>query len=150
MRFERRISNIQFPMSNEATKTLKYDLEARTAKFGEAIVDFAKLLTRDTVTIPLIKQLVRSGTSIGANYCEADCAESRKDFEHKIGICKKEAKETKHWLRMVVRAVPDQAERAQALWKEAHELQLIFIAIVNSSRAHNESTRVHASLEIGT
>lgn len=50
MRFERRISNIQFPMSNEATKTLKYDLEERTAKFGEAIVDFAKLLTRDTVT----------------------------------------------------------------------------------------------------
>jgi len=80
----------------------KYDLEERTAKFGEEIIKFAKKIPKDSVTIPLISQLVKSGTSIGANYCEADDAESNRDFQHKIGICKKEARESKHWLRMIV------------------------------------------------
>ena len=84
-----------------------YDLEERTGKFGESIIEFAKELPRSVVTIPLISQIIRSGTSIGSNYCEADCAETKKDFEHKIGICKKESKETKHWLRMIAKAVPE-------------------------------------------
>ena len=67
----------------------KYNLEERTAKFGEEIIKFAKKIPKNSVTIPLITQLVKSGTSIGANYCEADDAESSKDFQHKIGICKK-------------------------------------------------------------
>ena len=50
----------------------KYDLEERTSKFGEEIIKFARQATKNVVTIPLISQLVRSGTSIGANYCEAD------------------------------------------------------------------------------
>lgn len=81
-----------------------YDLEERTALFGEAIIAFAKTIPRDVVTLPLISQLVRAGTSIGANYCEADDAVSRKEFLQKINTCQKEAKETKHWLRMVVAA----------------------------------------------
>ncbi len=109
----------------------KYDLEERTAKFGEEVIEFAKKIPKDVITIPLISQLVRSGTSVGANYCEADDAETRKDFNHKIGICKKEARETKHWLRMIVIAVPQQKEEAQVLWQEAKELNLIFNAIVN-------------------
>ena len=111
----------------------KYDLEERTAKFGEEIVKFAKKIPKNSVTIPLITQLVKSGTSVGANYCEADDAESSKDFQHKIGICKKEARETKHWLRMIVIAVPELKEEARKHWKEAHELNLIFNAIVNST-----------------
>ena len=111
-----------------------YDLEERTGLFGENIIVFAKQIPKNVVTIPLINQLVRSGTSVGSNYCEADCAESRKDFEHKIGICKKEAKETKHWLRMVTQATPELKEDAQRLWREAVELQLIFISIVKKSR----------------
>lgn len=85
------------------------------------------------MTRPLVSQLIRSATSIGANYMEADCAESKKDFKHKIGICKKESKETTHWLRMVARVVPDKAEQCRNLWREAHELTLIFSSIVNKS-----------------
>ena len=67
-----------------------FDLEERTARFGEAVIGFAKPIGVSPVTDSLIRQLVRSGTSIGANYGEANDAESRKDFRHKIGICRKE------------------------------------------------------------
>ena len=115
-------------------KTKIYDLEERTAKFGEDIIDFCKKVPKNTITVPLIDQLIRAGTSVGANYCEADCAESKKDFEHKIGICKKESKESRHWLRMTSRAIPEARNEAQKLWREANELQLIFITIVRNSR----------------
>ena len=108
----------------------KFDLEERTAKFGESIIRLVKTIPRNSVTQPLISQLVRAGTSIGANYCEANGAESKKDFKHKIGICKKEAKETKHWLRMIVAAVPNIKDETAAYWKEAQELTLIFSSIV--------------------
>ena len=72
-----------------------YDLEERTALFGESVIDFVKTLPQDRVNNELISQIIRSSTSIGANYMEADGAESRKDFRHKIAICKKESKETK-------------------------------------------------------
>jgi four helix bundle protein len=114
----------------------KYDLEERTAKFGEAIIEFAKKVPKNVITIPLINQLIRAGTSVGSNYCEADCAESKKDFEHKLGICKKEAKESRHWLRMIAKAAPELKDEARIHWKEANELQLIFIAIVKKSKMH--------------
>lgn len=117
----------------------KYDLEERTAKFGEDIIEFAKKVIKSEVTIPLIGQLVRAGTSVGSNYREADCAESKKDFEHKIGICKKESKESRFWIRMIVKAVPGLKEEARKLWKEANELNLIFTAIVKKSKLKNPS-----------
>ena len=80
----------------------------------------------------MIEQLVCAGTSVGANYSEADDAESKKDFRHKIAICRKESRETKHWLRMIAVAVPELADDARALWLEAKELNLIFAAIVRS------------------
>ena len=108
----------------------KFDLEERTAKFGENIIEFAKNLLKDEITRPLITQLVKCGTSIGANYCEADDAESRRDFKHKIGICKKECRETKHFLRMLAAATNTSAkEKSRLLWKEARELHLIFNSI---------------------
>ena len=85
------MSNVK-SMSND--KNQKYDLAERTAKFGEDIVEFIKELSPTNINQPLINQIIRSATSIGANYMEADGAESKKDFKHKIGICKKEAKET--------------------------------------------------------
>jgi len=112
----------------------KFDLEERTAKFGEEIIEFAKSLPRDVVNKPLISQLVRAGTSIGANYMEADGAESRKDFNHKISTCKKESKETKHWLRMVAKANPDRKNECRKFWQEAHELSLIFSSILRSKK----------------
>lgn len=107
-----------------------FDIEERTAQFGEVVIEFAKNLNYNLVNKPLISQLVRSATSIGANYMEADCAESKKDFKHKISICKKEAKETTHWCRMIAAANPDKKDRCRELWKEAHELTLIFSSII--------------------
>jgi four helix bundle protein len=124
-------------MSNNQ-KDKKYDLEERTAKFGEDIIEFAKKVPKNVITLPLITQLIKAETSVGSNYCEADCAESRKDFEHKIGICKKESKESKHWLRMIAKAVPELKDEAKKYWKEANELLLIFISIVKKSRSHQE------------
>ena len=107
----------------------KYDLEERTAIFGENIVKFCKKIPRNAITLPIINQLVKSGTSVGANYCEADDAESKMDFKHKIGICKKEARETKYWLRIIVVEVEELKDEARILWQEAKELHLIFNAI---------------------
>lgn len=123
-------------MANEiqSKNDKKYDLEERTAKFGEAIIDFMKSLERNSINNSLINQLIRSATSIGANYMEADGAESKKDFKHKIAICKKEAKETKHWLRMISRANIDSKETCQSLWREVQELTLIFSAIINNTK----------------
>src|SRR5690242_11630957 len=103
-----------------------FDLEERTAVFGEAVVNFARKIPRDPVTTPLISQFVRAGTSVGANYCEADDAVSKKDFKNKIGTCRKESRETKHWLRMIVAAEPALRDEARMLWQESKELNLIF------------------------
>ena len=108
----------------------KYNLEERTAQFGEAILELVKNFHQDPINSPLISQLVRAATSVGANYMEADGAESKKDFRHKISICKKEAKETKHWLRMIAKANPGRRDECQKLWKEAQELSLIFASIL--------------------
>jgi len=107
----------------------KYDLEERTARFGEAIIRFAKKIPQNPVNNRLIDQLVGAGTSVGANYCEADDAVSKKDFRNKIGTCRKEAKETKFFLRMVATAEEGLRDEARILWKEAKELHLIFCSI---------------------
>ncbi|SRR3989344_644955 len=131
------MSNAKAQMSNQAQNPndkKKYDLEERTAKFGEDIIEFARSLPDMPVNRPLVNQIVRSGTSIGANYMEADAAESKKDFRHKIGICKKESKETTHWLRMIAKANPDWKDNCRKLWQEAHELTLIFSSILRSKK----------------
>ncbi len=115
----------------------KYDLEDRTAKFGEQIIIFCRSLNQDSITKPIINQLVRSGTSIGANYMEANGASSKKDFRNKIYICKKESQETKHWLRMIVQCSPSRREEIRELWKESQELTLIFGKIVSSLKIQN-------------
>ena len=114
----------------------KYDLEERTAKFGEDIIEFAKSIQKNPFMLPIISQLIKAGTSIGANYCEADCAETKKDFIHKLGICKKESKETRYWFRMVVEADSNKKEEARRNWQEANELNLIFSSIVNKTKAN--------------
>jgi four helix bundle protein len=119
-----------------------YDLEERTAKFGEAVIEFCLGLMESAVAKPLISQIVRSATSIGANYCEADDAESKRDFRHKIALCRKEARETKFWCRMIAKASSASKIPARALWKEANELHLIFARIVRSTdkSLHAEAT----------
>jgi len=112
-----------------ADREKRYDLEERTARFGEAIVEFARLLPAGPVTEPLIGQLVRAGTSVDANYCEADDAGSKKEFRYRISLCNRESRETKHRLRMIAAAVPEKKDGARTLWREATELNLIFSAI---------------------
>jgi four helix bundle protein len=125
-------------MTNEGDKPKrKYHLEERTAKFGEAVIRFAKRVPVNPVNTPLITQLVKAGTSMGANYCEADDAESKNDFLHKIGVCRKEARETKYWLRMMAAAEPGMKDDLRLLWQEAKELHLIFVAIVRKGRSDN-------------
>ena len=111
-----------------------FDLEERTARFGEEVIDFVLSVRRNAVTSPIIGQLVRSATSIGANYCEADDAGSRKEFKYRIGLCRRESRETKFHLRMIVRAAKERVESARPLWKEAHELNLIFATIYRNTR----------------
>ena len=110
---------------------MQYDLEERTAKFGETIIIFCKSLKQDSINKPIINQIVRSATSIGANYCEANSASSKKDFKNKIYICKKETQETKHWLRMMAQCEPNRKEDLKKFWKECQELVLIFGKIVS-------------------
>jgi len=113
----------------------KYDLEERTAVFAENVVELCKKIQKSVVVTPIIDQLVRSGTSIGANYCEANGASSKKDFKNKIHICKKESKETMYWLRIIAKADESNKEAYRVLWQEAHQLAKIFATI--ASRTNN-------------
>ena len=106
-----------------------YDLEERAARFGEAVIDFTSAIPQDAVTNRIINQLVGVATSVGANYVEADDAVSKKEFLKSLGTWRKEARETKHFLRMIVRAVPESKPQARILWLEAKELHLIFSKI---------------------
>ena len=113
---------------------MKYDLEERTVKFAEKIIDLCKKAPKNTVTIPILDQLMRSGTSIGANYMEANGASSKKDFRNKAFICKKEAMETKYWLRLLPKACEELTDECRELWNEAQEFTLIFSKIAKSSK----------------
>lgn len=110
-----------------------FDLEERTAQFGEAIVRFAKKIPRGPGNNRLIDQVVGCGTSVGANYCEANEGLSRKDFHCIIGRCRKEAKETKFFLRMITASEPSLEAEARQLFVEAKELHLIFCSMFRKS-----------------
>lgn len=107
-------------------KNKQYDLEERTLKFSKNVVEFSKKAPRSTVTVPLIDQLVRSATSIGANYIEANEALSKKDFINRIRICRKEAKETRYWLFLIIEAWPEGKAQTQSFLQEAKEFVLMF------------------------
>lgn len=106
-----------------------FDLEERTARFGENIIEFSKKIPQNPVTISLINQLVRAATSVGANYCEADNAISKKDFFYRINICRKESKESRYWLRMITKAASEMANESEKFQQEAQELNAIFSSI---------------------
>jgi four helix bundle protein len=126
------MTNDQVSMTNQDNTTpvqRAFDLAERTAMFGEEVIRFCGGIRRDAVVTPLIRQLVRSATSIGANYVEADEAGSKKEFTYRISVCRREARETQYWLRMLVAAKPDLKDQARTLWREAKELVLILTAI---------------------
>lgn len=116
-------------LQDDSPAVVAYDLEERAARFGEAVIDFCAMIPLGPRTNRLVDQLTGCGTSIGGNYCEADDALSKKDFAKIVGICRKEARETKFFLRMIARACPDLKTEARRLWQEARELHLIFSKI---------------------
>lgn len=113
---------------------MQYDLEARTRLFSKEIIKVLLKINKNIINESIIKQLVRSATSVGANYCEANAASSKKDFKNKIYICRKEIQETKYWLELIAQTNKEEIENFRKLWKEAHELTLIFNRIGTSLR----------------
>jgi len=111
---------------------MKYDLADRTKIFSKNIIKLLKQIKNNNINHSLINQLVRSSTSVGANYCEANNASSKKDFRNKIFICKKEIQETKYWIEIVAESNPERKSELRTLWQEAHELTLIFNKISSS------------------
>jgi len=111
-----------------------FNLEERCAKFAEKIIETCQKIKPNHLNIKIITQVIGSGGSIGANYCEACEGESKKDFQHKMKIAKKEIKETKHWLRLLGKTNPEQINEIRKLWQEAHELLLIFSKSINTSQ----------------
>lgn len=112
----------------------KYDLVDRTTRFSKQLINLCKKIPENSISKPLISQLIRSGTSIGANYSEADEAASKKDFLNKIFIAKKEAKETRYWLNLLDYSFPTFKEEMMILKQEAQEVNLIFAAIIVKSQ----------------
>ena len=123
--------------ANSSSRKRTYDLEERTMRFSQDIITFSKKISQDTISRPLINQLVRSGTSIGANYTEAQEASSKKDFVNKIAIATKETKETKYWLQLLAHTDSGCAPEARRLWKAGQELNLIFAAIIRSAKSNH-------------
>ena len=109
---------------------MKYDLEERTTLFGGNVISFIKSVEKNSLLQPLLTQLIRSSTSIGANYREANGASSSKDFRNKITICKKEANETKFWLRILLKYDVNLKNTIDPLLQESHEFTLIFQKII--------------------
>ncbi|MCP5521912.1 MAG: four helix bundle protein [Verrucomicrobiales bacterium] len=105
------------------------DLLERSTRFAEAVLRLVRRIPRSPVTNRLIDQLVGASSSIGANYCEADDAVSKKDCRNRIGTSRKESKETMFFLRLLATADPEFADETRQLWREARELNQIFGAI---------------------
>lgn len=119
----------------EISNTKQYDLEERTACFAERCRDFVKKIPKTTANIEYGKQLIRSSGSQAANYIEANESLSKKDFVHRIRICRKETKESCLWLRLCdTGGVKEIDESRQLLTKEAIELRKIFTSILNKSK----------------
>ncbi len=117
----------------------EYNLEERVTKFSEDVIIFLKTIKKDSISMPLMNQLARSATSVGANYFEANSASSKKDFRNKICICKKEARETKYWLQLIAKSNPEKKEECRKFWQEAQEFTLIFSKIIITISKGKES-----------
>ena len=111
-----------------------FNLIDRTLKFSKDVMSFVKLLPRDMLNRPLVDQLIRSATSIGANYREANESETKKDFKYRITICRRESKETIYWLELLKENNQSLASELDYLLQESQELVKIFASIVLKCR----------------
>jgi len=116
------------------TNSKRYDLEERTLKFVKEVIKFVKNLPKTIPNVEIIKQLVRASGSVGANYIEANEALSKKDFIMRVKICRKEAKESRYWLKLTEVNSKDAEKQRQLLVQEATELMKIFGAILEKTK----------------
>jgi four helix bundle protein len=107
---------------------MKPELEKRTKLFALQIIHFVASLRSNRICEVMSRQLLKSGTSVGANYREAGRAESHDDFIHKIAICEKEAAETQYWMELFLEGKLASEEKCERLRQEASELLAIFVA----------------------
>ena len=110
----------------------KFELEKRTLDFSKKLINVLRQLPRDLVNNTLMSQLIRSGTSIGANYREANGAESKRDFKHKINIVLKESAETAYWLELLIDANPNHLVFINPLFTESVEFVKIFGKVIST------------------
>lgn len=123
------INKVQTINKNQ-TPNKKYDLENRTLEFSKALIKFCNSLAKGQTNLILVKQIIRSGTSIGANYREANDSLGKKDFAHRVRIARKEAKETSYWLELILESNPTINDQIQPLIRECIELRNILSAII--------------------
>ena len=124
----------EFQITNSKITKQKYDLEERTLTFSKNCISLCKILVRDPINRELICQLVRSASSIGSNYREANDSLTKKAFHHLIGICRRESKESKYWLELLLHSEPNFTDKIMPLISEAHQLAKIFATIGKKTR----------------
>ena len=115
-------------------KSHTYDLEDRTLEYGKRIIRMVKSLPKNNINFRPADQIIRSGTSLGANYREANETETKKDFQFRLRICRKEAKETIYWIKLIIEANPELSQRIQSLLSETFELLKIFASILEKCK----------------
>jgi four helix bundle protein len=123
----------QYTNYNDQNRKKPFDLEERTLEYAKCIIRLCKTLPTNTVNIEIIRQLVRSAGSVGANYREANEALSQKDFVHRMRITRKEAKESSYWLDLLKEANPSIEAEIDDLYRESRELRNIFSSILSKS-----------------
>lgn len=128
-------------MTHGAAPSDRPDIRGRSYEFGCRVVRLVRALPRDVASLPVARQLVRSGTSIGANVEEAQGAHSRRDFAHGMNISRKEARETLYWLRMLRDTETVPADRLESIIQESEEIVRILVAIVKTTRAQASPAR---------
>lgn len=111
------------------------ELKKRCKQFSLRVIRLVRALPDDKVGRPIANQLVRSGTSVAANYRAACLARSRADFTNKVGIAVEEADESALWMELIIEDGLLSADKVSPLWQEASELTAIFCASIKTSRA---------------
>ena len=112
---------------------MEYNLEKRTRNFSKEIIRLVAKIKNTDLNRNILSQLIRSATSVGANYHEANAASSKNDFRNKIHICRKEIQETEYWIDLLAEACPQHESELKHIWKESRELILIFNKISHSA-----------------
>ena len=119
-------------------RDVPYDIRERTFQFAVRVIRTAQALPQDAATRVVAYQLVKAATSVGANVEEADGAESNRDFAHKLSIARKEARESRYWIRIIRASTKDSAEWT-ALQQESEEITRILSAIITSAHKQRKT-----------